>query len=120
MERAELVERIVASGAQITFVGLGCPRQEVWAYEYRDLLRMPILAIGAAFDFHAGTKPQAPHWMQDRGLEWLFRLKSEPGRLWRRYLVLNPWYLVLVATQLLRLREFSVVTYKPTSDVSYG
>ncbi len=92
-EKSQVVSRIKESGAQIVFVGLGCPRQEVWAYEYRNDLSMPILAVGAAFDFHAGTLPQAPSWMQERGLEWLFRLYQEPRRLWRRYLYLNPAYL---------------------------
>ncbi len=104
-ERNEVISRIRGSGARITFVGLGCPRQEVWAYEYRDALSMPVLAVGAAFDFHAGTMPQAPAWMQRRGLEWLFRLGREPQRLWRRYLLLNPWYTGLVVSQFLG-REF--------------
>jgi N-acetylglucosaminyldiphosphoundecaprenol N-acetyl-beta-D-mannosaminyltransferase len=92
-EREELVERIKASGANAVFLGLGCPRQEVWAYEYRDRLHMPILAVGAAFDFFAGTLPQAPKILQDYSLEWLFRFIHEPKRLWRRYLILNPLYL---------------------------
>lgn len=66
---------------------------------------MPILAVGAAFDFHAGTLEQAPVWMQDRGLEWLFRLSREPGRLWRRYLKLNPAYLVRIAGQRVHLKQ---------------
>lgn len=118
-EKDEVVERIRESGAQIAFVGLGCPRQEVWAYEYRNDLSMPVLAVGAAFDFHAGNTPQAPKWMQDRGLEWLFRLKTEPRRLWQRYIILNPWYVGLVASQLLKLRRFA----QPSTDVrnvSYG
>ncbi|HMO60182.1 MAG TPA: WecB/TagA/CpsF family glycosyltransferase [Roseiflexaceae bacterium] len=119
-ERCELVERIKGSGAQITFVGLGCPRQEVWAYEYRDALAMPILAVGAAFDFHAGAKPQAPQWMQDRGLEWLFRLGHEPRRLWWRYLVLNPWYLGLVASQLAGWRAFPLHDPPSITEHSYG
>lgn len=93
------------TGAQIVFVGLGCPRQEIWAYENRDLLPMPVLAVGAAFDFHAGLLPQAPAWLQRHGLEWLFRLYCEPGRLWRRYLVLNPLYLTLLALQALGIRR---------------
>ena len=92
LERLELVKRIRASGASAVFLGLGCPRQETWAYEYRNLLNIPILAVGAAFDFHAGTLPQAPTWMQNTGLEWLFRLVQEPRRLWQRYAVLNPLY----------------------------
>jgi N-acetylglucosaminyldiphosphoundecaprenol N-acetyl-beta-D-mannosaminyltransferase len=98
-ERDQVIERVRASGAKAVFVGLGCPRQEVWAFEYREALSMPILAVGAAFDFHAGTLPQAPRFMQDRGLEWLFRLVQEPKRLWHRYLILNPLYLWNVLKQ---------------------
>ncbi|MGH2533347.1 MAG: WecB/TagA/CpsF family glycosyltransferase [Thermomicrobiales bacterium] len=119
-EKEEVVARIRASGARIVFVGLGCPRQEVWAYEYRDELAMPIIAVGAAFDFHAGAKPRAPRWMQDRGLEWLFRLGCEPRRLWRRYLLLNPWYAGLVAAQWLRLKQFSPTVDRPINQVSHG
>jgi N-acetylglucosaminyldiphosphoundecaprenol N-acetyl-beta-D-mannosaminyltransferase len=98
-EQRSIAESIVASGARIVFVGLGCPRQEVWVYENRDLLAIPTLAVGAAFDFHAGTVPEAPLWMQRAGLEWLYRLLREPRRLWRRYLLLNPLYLLMVAGQ---------------------
>lgn len=108
-ERQELAARIRDSGAQAVFVGLGCPRQEIWAFEYRELLGMPILAVGAAFDFHAGTLPQAPRAMQDAGLEWLFRLFQEPRRLWQRYLVLNPLYLWNVALQAAGVRRLSPV-----------
>lgn len=106
-ERMQLVERIKASGASAVFLGLGCPRQETWAYEYRSLLDIPILAVGAAFDFHAGTLPQAPRWMQDVGLEWLFRLIQEPKRLWQRYAVLNPLYVWHVLQQYLGLKKFA-------------
>ena len=106
-ERIELVERIHASGASAVFLGLGCPRQEIWAYEYRNLLNIPILAVGAAFDFHAGTLPQAPGWMQNIGLEWLFRLVHEPRRLWQRYAVLNPLYVWHIVQQYLGLRKFT-------------
>jgi len=119
-EKKEITERIVASGARITFVGLGCPRQEVWAYEYREALPMPIIAVGAAFDFHAGTTPQAPKWMRDRGLEWAFRLWTEPRRLWRRYLLLNPLYLLQVTLQLLRLRRFDTQGRRPVGELLYG
>jgi exopolysaccharide biosynthesis WecB/TagA/CpsF family protein len=105
-ERAELVKRIQASGADCVFLGLGCPRQEVWAYEYRDRLNMPILAVGAAFDFFAGNLPQAPKILQDYSLEWLFRLVQEPKRLWQRYLVLNPLYLWNIGLQYLRLKPY--------------
>lgn len=104
-EREAVIARIKASGAKAVFVGLGCPRQEVWAFEYRDALSMPILAVGAAFDFHAGTLPQAPPFLQKRGLEWLFRLVQEPKRLWRRYLILNPLYLWNVFLQRTGMRN---------------
>lgn len=105
-ERTELADRIKASGASAVFLGLGCPRQEIWAYEYRALLNMPILAVGAAFDFHAGTVPQAPQRMQDLGLEWVYRLTQEPRRLWRRYIILNPLYLGNVSLQYFGFKKF--------------
>jgi exopolysaccharide biosynthesis WecB/TagA/CpsF family protein len=112
-------DQIRQSGAQIVFVGLGCPRQEVWAYEFRDRVNVPILAVGAAFPFLAGTLRQAPQWMQDRGLEWLFRLCTEPRRLWRRYLLLSPAYIFLIACQWLGFRFHSDGT-PPTNEVLYG
>jgi N-acetylglucosaminyldiphosphoundecaprenol N-acetyl-beta-D-mannosaminyltransferase len=87
-----LVRRIVASGAKIVFVGLGCPKQEFWMAAYHKELPAVLIGVGAAFDFLAGTKRRAPKWMQSRGLEWLYRLCSEPGRLWRRYLMTNIRY----------------------------
>ena len=105
-ERLQLVDRVKASGANAVFLGLGCPRQETWAYEYRNQLNIPILAVGAAFDFHAGTLPQAPKSMQKAGLEWLFRLIQEPKRLWQRYAVLNPLYVWHIFEQYLGLRKF--------------
>lgn len=104
-ENEEMLTEIRESGAAIVFVGLGCPRQEVWAFENRDALGCPILAVGAAFDFHAGLLPQAPVRMQRLGLEWLYRLWHEPRRLWRRYLYLNPLYVALTVLQLLGLRR---------------
>jgi exopolysaccharide biosynthesis WecB/TagA/CpsF family protein len=103
-EQAELAKRISESGTDILFVGLGCPRQEVWLYENRGRLNMPLIAVGAAFDYHAKRLPQAPSWMQDRGLEWLYRLWREPRRLWRRYVLLNPLFLWLLALQYVSLR----------------
>lgn len=99
VECGELGDRVVESGAKVLFVGLGCPRQEVFAYEMHGLLPMPVLAVGAAFAFLSGSLAQAPKRLQDAGLEWLFRLSREPTRLWRRYLYLNPYYLVLLAGQ---------------------
>jgi N-acetylglucosaminyldiphosphoundecaprenol N-acetyl-beta-D-mannosaminyltransferase len=120
-ERDETVAAIRASGAAITFVGLGCPRQEVWAYEFRDALSMPLLAVGAAFNFHAGQLPQAPGFMQRRGLEWLYRLMHEPRRLWKRYLLLNPLYVSLLALQVTHLRTFDPNTaIPPSEELLYG
>jgi exopolysaccharide biosynthesis WecB/TagA/CpsF family protein len=93
------VARIRDAGPAIVFVGLGCPLQEIWAYENRNALGVPLIAAGAAFDYLAGHLPQPPEWIQRRGLEWLFRLVQEPCRLWRRYMLLNPVYLLLVALQ---------------------
>lgn len=104
-EHEEMLGEIRASGAAIVFVGLGCPRQEVWAFENRDALSRPILAVGAAFDFHAGLLPQAPPRLQRAGLEWLYRLWQEPRRLWRRYLYLNPLYVALATLQVLGIRR---------------
>lgn len=98
-EVPELARRVRESGARLVLVGLGCPRQEVFAFEMGSLLPMPVLAVGAAFDFHAGTLRQAPPVLQRRGLEWAFRLVQEPRRLWRRYMYLNPYFLLLLALQ---------------------
>ncbi len=120
-ENADLVHRIRESGARITFSGIGCPRQEVWAYEMGDLLPMPILAVGAAFAFHAGQLSQAPSWMQANGLEWLYRFVCEPVRLWNRYVVLNPAYLFMLSLQIMRIQRFDVnSTLAPCSTVRYG
>ncbi len=120
IEREQLAERIRSSGAAIVFVGLGCPRQEVFVYEFRELVSMPLLAVGAAFPFLAGIVPQAPLWMQKFGLEWLFRLWSEPRRLWRRYLFLNPTYLFLLSLQILGLSEFRTDGQSPVRELLYG
>ncbi len=119
-EKTALAARIVASGASITLVGLGCPRQETFAYEFRDALSMPVMAVGAAFPFLAGQLAQAPAWMQDRGLEWLFRLCAEPKRLWRRYLYLNPAYVFLVLMQMLRLFRFPTRGIAPAAEALHG
>jgi N-acetylglucosaminyldiphosphoundecaprenol N-acetyl-beta-D-mannosaminyltransferase len=95
------VEQLRDSGARIVFVGLGCPKQERWMASVTDRLDAVLLGVGAAFDFHAGTVREAPRWMMAAGLEWLHRLVSEPGRLWRRYLKHNPRFLVQLARQLL-------------------
>lgn len=120
-EKVEIVHQIRDSEAAIALVGLGCPRQEVWVYEFRNELSMPLLAVGAAFDFHAGRLPQAPKALQNLGLEWLFRFVHEPARLWKRYLLLNPHYLFLIALQALGWRAFDPEqTVPPGGEVLYG
>ena len=105
-EDAAAIEQINASRADIVWVGLGMPRQELWAAEHQDLLEAPVLMpVGAAFDFHAGTVRQAPLWMQRSGTEWLFRLTQEPRRLWRRYLLGNSRFVYLLAREWLRTQR---------------
>jgi N-acetylglucosaminyldiphosphoundecaprenol N-acetyl-beta-D-mannosaminyltransferase len=99
---AEDVRRINESGASIVFVGLGCPKQERWMADHRGRLSAAVLlGVGAAFDFHTGRVRQAPRWMMRMGLEWAFRLFQEPRRLWYRYLVYNPVFIIRFAWQLL-------------------
>ena len=105
-EQGSIASKIRASGAGVVFAGLGCPRQEIWAYENAKLIGLPLIAVGAAFDFHAGVIPQAPAWMQRSGLEWLYRLAQEPGRLWKRYLYLNPLYLFFLAGEITGIKRF--------------
>lgn len=100
-EDQRIVEAINTSGTRILFVGLGCPKQERWMQEHHKRLQAVLLGVGVAFDFAAGIKRQAPAWMQRTGLEWLFRLAQEPQRLWRRYLIHNPRFVVLFMLQLL-------------------
>lgn len=120
-EKTEIVQEIHHSGAQIVFAGLGCPRQEVWAYEYRDALKIPVVAVGAAFEFHAGTIPQAPRTLQRAGLEWAYRLSKEPKRLWRRYALLNPLYVAMVTAQATGLRKFDASPgTRPSEEMNYG
>lgn len=101
----EIAAQIRASGAKVVFVGLGCPRQEAFVWAMRDRVSLPMLAVGAAFDFHAGLATEAPAWMQRSGLQWLHRLASDPRRLWRRYLLLNPAYSARVVAQRFRTPE---------------
>jgi N-acetylglucosaminyldiphosphoundecaprenol N-acetyl-beta-D-mannosaminyltransferase len=104
---AEIVDRINAARPDVVWVGLSTPRQERWMASHRSKLTAPVLAgVGAAFDFNAGLKKQAPAWMQQRGLEWLFRLATEPCRLWRRYLRVNPLFLYHITLQLTGLRRY--------------
>jgi N-acetylglucosaminyldiphosphoundecaprenol N-acetyl-beta-D-mannosaminyltransferase len=106
-EKALDRQTIISSGAKLVFVGRGCPRQERWVAENKDFLPAVLLAVGAAFDFHAGTVKQAPSWIQQRGLEWLYRLVQEPGRLWKRYLTTNSYFLYLFFVNALK-KNFKV------------
>ena len=108
-EDAQVVEMINEARPDIVWVGLSTPKQEYWMASHIGKLRAPLLiGVGAAFDFHAGLKKQAPLWMQRNGLEWLFRLLAEPRRLWRRYLVNNPLFIMLILMQALGLRKYSL------------
>ncbi len=102
-EDSHVIEEIAHAGVRILFVGLGSPKQDFWMHAHAGRIHAVMLGVGAAFDFFAGTKPQAPRWMRRSGLEWLFRLATEPKRLWRRYLH-NPRFVVLALGQLLRTR----------------
>lgn len=100
----------------IVWVGLGAPKQERWMAAHVGKVGAPVLiGVGAAFDFLTGRKPQAPRWMQRSGLEWLFRLASEPRRLFRRYLSANSRFIVLTALQLSGLRRFPIQDVPPAS-----
>ncbi len=120
-EKQETAQQIRNSGAAITFVGLGCPRQEVWAYEYRDDLSMPLIAVGAAYDFHAGNLAKSPEWLSNLGLEWVFRMMKEPRRLWKRYVFLNPLFMWLFFLQAFKIKHFDPTdATPPVEEVLYG
>jgi N-acetylglucosaminyldiphosphoundecaprenol N-acetyl-beta-D-mannosaminyltransferase len=99
-----IAEQINASGAALCFVGLGCPKQEFWMDTHQQLLRPVSIGVGLAFAMIAGTKSQAPAWMRSRGLEWLYRLGQEPGRLWKRYLIGNTLFLTYWLRDVLGLK----------------
>lgn len=108
-EDQAMIMQINAAKADILWVGLGTPKQEYWMSEHLGKVDAPVMiGVGAAFDFLAGIKKQAPRWMQSNGLEWLYRLTSEPRRLWRRYLINNPLFLLLVFLQLLGIKRYTI------------
>lgn len=94
------INRIHNSGAAIVLVGLGCPKQEEWMARQHGLLQAIMVGVGAAFSFHSSDVSQSPRWLMNLGLEWLYRFAMEPQRLWRRYLVNNPAFVVLFGLQL--------------------
>ena len=99
-EEEFITDLINNSGANVVFVSLGCPKQELWMATQRGKINAVMIGIGAAFDYHAGTIKRAPLWMQHRGLEWLYRLHSEPRRLWKRYAVTNSIFIIFAGWQL--------------------
>ncbi|MBN3039693.1 MAG: WecB/TagA/CpsF family glycosyltransferase [Candidatus Omnitrophica bacterium] len=107
VERQEIIYNINKARPDILWVGLGCPKQQLWMHENRQSLKVPVMVgVGAAFDFLAGTKPQAPRWIRDNGFEWLYRLLSEPGRLWRRYLIGNCIFIFLALKDIFHKKLF--------------
>ena len=103
-DESHYIGTINRSGAEIIFVGLGCPRQELWMAKHSREIPGVLVGVGAAFDFHARTIQRAPEFMQRAGLEWLHRLASEPRRLWRRYLIMNSCFLWFVARDFLKFQ----------------
>lgn len=109
-EDEDIVRRINDVEPDIVWVGLSTPKQERWMHEHRNGIQAPVLiGVGAAFDFHAGLLRQAPRWMRQSGLEWLFRLAMEPRRLWRRYLVNNPLFLGHLLLQVMHREEYEAM-----------
>jgi N-acetylglucosaminyldiphosphoundecaprenol N-acetyl-beta-D-mannosaminyltransferase len=96
------IQKINESGAHIVLVGRGCPRQEIWVSDHLGKIQASMMAVGAAFDFHAGVLTQAPAWMQRNGLEWLYRLIKEPRRLWKRYFITNSYFIYLFIKKIIK------------------
>ena len=112
-ELIDTAYRINSSGAGVVFVGLGCPKQEFWMSRQKMAINAVMLGVGAAFDFYSGTSARAPVWMRNNGLEWFFRLCSEPRRLWKRYLVTNSLFLILAMKQF--CEEYTKLLFKRNS-----
>ncbi|HEX3742732.1 MAG TPA: WecB/TagA/CpsF family glycosyltransferase [Bryobacteraceae bacterium] len=120
-EREALLGRIRESGARLVFIGLGCPKQEVFVYENREALSMPVLAVGAAFDYLAGVLREPPETVQRLGLQWLYRLFQQPKRLAKRYLILNAKFTVMAAAQWCGIwRPDPLTTNAPSEMISHG
>jgi N-acetylglucosaminyldiphosphoundecaprenol N-acetyl-beta-D-mannosaminyltransferase len=106
-EEQAVVDAINTSGARILLVAFGAPRQELWLERWRERLVPPVgMGVGGLFDFYSGRIPRAPVWMREMGLEWVFRLMQEPGRMWRRYIIGNPLFLYRVRRQAKDPRKF--------------
>jgi N-acetylglucosaminyldiphosphoundecaprenol N-acetyl-beta-D-mannosaminyltransferase len=108
-EDGHVVDMINAANPDVVWVGLGSPKQDYWMADHRERLNAPVLiGVGAAFNFHTGQVRQAPKWMQRSALEWLFRLMMEPRRLWRRYLIYNPLFILNVMMQTVGLKTWTI------------
>ena len=103
-----VTEEINKTRPDILFVGIGCPKQEKWMHQHKDVIQSVQIGVGAAFDFHSGRIAQAPSWMQKIGMEWFFRLLMEPRRLWKRYVLLNPRFMIRALGQLLSKRSTAI------------
>ena len=115
-EDKEIAALISRAAPDVLWVGLGTPKQERWMHEHRDQLHVPVLvSVGAAFDILSGRRNQAPRWMRERGLEWLFRLLQEPRRLWRRYLIYGAEFIAYLAADRLRVKDFGAGREPETS-----
>ncbi len=111
------IDAINQARPDILWVGLSSPKQEKWMAAHIGQIHAPVMiGIGAAFDFHAGLKPQAPRWIRHSGFEWLFRLSTEPRRLWKRYLICIPWFLVSLLDQRLRPRRYPLYSHSARAD----
>ena len=124
VEEKELASLVEEASPDVLWVGLNSPKQEKWIYEHRYSLKVPVmLGVGAAFDMNSGNLPRAPGWMRENGLEWLFRLASEPRRLWRRYLITIPkavWFVCLELLQLPKLRSVPRQSGASTTEEAAG
>ncbi len=110
-QRQCVIDNINSSNPHIVWVGLGCPKQEIWMLENASYLKgAVVIGVGAAFDFHANRIPRAPPWMRSNGLEWLHRLFQEPARLWRRYLIMGPQFILRSAAETWRIRRAEAKT----------
>ena len=107
-EERQVADMIQSAAPDVLWVGLSTPKQEKWMWAFHDRVKVPVMVgVGAAFDFHTGKVRQAPVWMREHGLEWFFRLVSEPRRLWRRYLIYGSQFIWNVNLEFLKLRKFN-------------
>jgi N-acetylglucosaminyldiphosphoundecaprenol N-acetyl-beta-D-mannosaminyltransferase len=108
-EETEVQAIIEEAAPDVLWIGLSTPKQETWMYEHREKISVPVmLGVGAAFDLNTGRLKQAPSWMRENGMEWLFRLLAEPGRLWRRYLINGSGFVRDVCLEFLGVKTFEI------------